>query len=80
MQTKSDLFGFQRPRSPRRFMAHMVDVGISDCTPQDSNMTQIAEFKCNRCGWEGGWIYMKNVTAVKRGVPCDECNGNSEHE
>ncbi|WP_259330899.1 hypothetical protein [Acetobacter pasteurianus] len=37
-------------------------------------MTQIAEFKCNRCGWESGWIYMKNVTAVKRGVPCDECN------
>ncbi|GCD50134.1 hypothetical protein BJI49_09745 [Acetobacter pasteurianus] len=79
MQAKPDLFGFQRPRAPRRFMAHMVDVGISDCVPQDSNMTQIAEFKCNRCGWESGWIYMKNVTAVKHGVPCDECNGSSEN-
>ncbi|GCD66446.1 hypothetical protein NBRC3279_1937 [Acetobacter pasteurianus NBRC 3279] len=24
MQAKPDLFGFQRPRSPRRFMAHMA--------------------------------------------------------
>ncbi|KAA8387659.1 hypothetical protein FKW31_03165 [Acetobacter sp. DmW_136] len=75
-----DLFGFKKPRAPRRFLAHMIDVGIGDCIPHDRNLTQIAQFKCHKCGWESDWVWMENVTAVKRGIPCENCNQENKND
>ena len=61
----TDMFGGKPPRAKSRIMAHMIDVGEG------------ALFKCDKCGWESGWLFLGEnftVTQVKRGVPCESCN------
>lgn len=68
-----DLFGFKKPRAPRRFLAHWADVGDHGCKYHPGN-TCVALFECRRCGWESGWIERRNKTHVLEGVACEVCN------
>ncbi|WP_259329474.1 hypothetical protein [Acetobacter pasteurianus] len=64
-----DLFGYHKPRAPRRYLAHMIDVGDHGCIYEPGN-TCVALFSCARCGW----IERQNKTHVLRGVACAKCN------
>lgn len=70
---KPDLFGFVKPRAPRRFLAHWTDVGDHGCKYRPGN-TCVALFECQRCGWESSWIERRNKTHVLQGIPCENCN------
>lgn len=59
----ADLFG-ERPKKPRRIMAHVADAGDG-----------VIEFECTKCGWNTGWMgWDKSVSEAKRGIPCVQCN------
>ncbi len=62
MAASPDLFGFVKPRAPKRVMAHIADAGDG-----------IGFFIC-KCGWESGWVECPTVTYGKRGIPCPQCN------
>ncbi|OAZ60032.1 hypothetical protein SRCM100623_02900 [Acetobacter pasteurianus] len=70
---QADLFGYRKPRAPRRYLAHMSDVGDHGCIYEPGN-TCVALFSCARCGWESGWLERRNKTHVLQGVPCMKCN------
>ncbi len=58
------------PRQKPRVMAHVADAGVDSIC-----------FECPQCGWESGWIdYDFSLTEAKRGIPCENCNKESNHE
>ncbi|WP_070406079.1 hypothetical protein [Kozakia baliensis] len=73
MAQQLDLFGYVKPRKPRRILAHAVDVGDHGGT-YGPGMTMIAFFSCKRCGWCSPWQECCNMTTVKRGIACLTCN------
>lgn len=64
-----DLFG-PRPRRAPRVMMHAIDSGSF---PDGESAGQ---FLCKRCGRESDWIYA-SPSELRRGVPCDNCNGGA---
>ncbi len=62
-----DLFGERRRRSPR-VMMQMADAG------QFPDGKSAGVFGCKRCGQETGWVYA-SITELRRGIPCQTCNG-----
>lgn len=77
MAQQLDLFGYVKPRAPRRVLAHAVDVGDHGGT-YGPGMTMIAFFSCKRCGWCSSWQECRNMSTVKRGVACLTCNAARE--
>lgn len=68
MKNSNDLFEnteSQKPKSPKpRVMAHVDDAGIG-----------CFDFKCQKCGWESGWLFSDmSISQAKRGIPCEKCN------
>lgn len=65
-----DLFGFIKPRKPRRVMMHVADAGA-----------YMIRFECDKCGHNTGWIVdTKTVTENRRGMPCPNCNEGAPDE
>jgi hypothetical protein len=58
------------PRSrPRRVLMHVTDAGA-----------EAVRLKCRRCGYDSGWCSYEegdNVTKLKRGLPCPQCNAGA---
>lgn len=70
----TDLFPSTKPpRAKPRVMAHIIDAGCS-C---ESNL---ARFRCRRCGWESEWLFVASITGGKRGTPCEKCNPSDAKE
>lgn len=65
---------FDRPKTPRVVRMHVTDAGIRE------DGAEIAVYKCSKCGHETGWTEFKNITEAKRGIPCPQCNGFTEHD
>ncbi|MBV2147915.1 Zn-ribbon domain-containing protein [Sphingobium sp. AS12] len=66
----TDLFGHIRPRRSPRVMMHAVDSGLS------IRGKSAAHFRCTRCGRDDGWSEIPPTsTALRRGLPCPNCNG-----
>ena len=65
-----DLFG-KVPRRAPRIIAHAVDVGVD-----------FAEFKCKKCKWESGWVYVgdESNSKIRKGIPCGNCNNGDINE
>lgn len=62
---------FPLPKKKRRVIMHFIDAGVSPYLNGDL----CAEFECKKCGHKSGWQHgFKNVTEIKRGIPCPECN------
>ena len=68
-----DLFG-EVPRRPRVLRMHVIDAGTA------CNGDRIARYQCARCSAETDWQEIESVTAAKRGIPCEKCNGEGEDE
>lgn len=65
----SDLFGFAKPRQPRRKLMRVIDAGSF---PDGKDAVH---FECGHCGFDEGWTYQaESVSAAKRGRPCPKCN------
>jgi hypothetical protein len=73
MARQGDLFGWKRPRSAPRILAHLTDCGDHGCVYQPG-MRMVALFTCPRCEWESRWIEMPSVTACRKGIACEPCN------
>jgi hypothetical protein len=58
----------QAPRRRRIVRMHVADAGSDGARPM------LAEFKCNKCGHNSGWIECPPLTQAKRGLPCPICN------
>jgi len=70
MKRQADLLDEISPakrRAARRTIAHAVDTG----TFPDGRMCAL--FRC-RCGWESGWVGVRNRADAALGVPCEPCN------
>lgn len=67
--SKSDLFGFVKPRAAPRVMMHMTDAG------EFPDGKSAAVFVCRKCRRSSGWIYATHAE-IRRGIPCSDCNAN----
>lgn len=67
MTATSDLFGFEKPRAAPRKLMHARDAGSF---PDGKDA---AEFECDRCGHNTGWIYATR-SEIRRGIPCEKCS------
>jgi len=64
MSPTVDMFNGTKPRKQARVMAHMTDCG-----------TDAALYECKKCGWSSEWVqHNHNVSEIKRGIPCEQCN------
>lgn len=64
-----DLFPDTKPpRAKPRVLMHVIDAG------GEGAHDVMALMQCAKCGAESEWLSFKNVTEVKRGIPCPECN------
>lgn len=65
---------FEKPRKQRKWLMHVSDVSSSGacCEPEDGEV--VVQFMCQRCKHETDWVRVPNMTAAKRGQPCDLCN------
>lgn len=69
-----DLFGAVTPK-PRMVRMHAVDAGQAGYMMPGWKTEKGADFVCQRCGYEAGWIFNLSDSEVRRGVPCPRCNG-----
>ena len=71
MPARQPEFSFMppKPRLPRVKRAHVIDAGEGQ-----GDHPYGAQFKCKACQWESGWWCFDNITEIRRGVPCPNCN------
>lgn len=55
------------PRRKPIKRAHVIDASGEDSPT-------IVRVRCDRCGWESGWIKFPTVTEAKKGAACPNCN------
>lgn len=70
MKQQAEMFDDKPPgkqRRSRRRIAHAVDNGNFP----DGRMCAL--FRC-RCGWESGWVGVRNQSDAELGIPCEPCN------
>ncbi|MDE2096523.1 MAG: hypothetical protein KGL39_04695 [Patescibacteria group bacterium] len=71
MAEAADLFPTApRFRKPRQHLMHVIDAG-NGCGGEDVTWVRV---KCRNCDHEEERMG-DTVTALKRGIPCPECNG-----
>jgi hypothetical protein len=51
---------------------HMDDAGVG------SGKGHLVHVVCGKCGHDGGWWKVANVTEGRRGIPCPVCNPDKE--
>lgn len=68
-----DLFG-SVPRKPRTIRMHAIDAGEAPGKMPGWKTAQGGHFRCERCGHDAGWLFNMNVTEIRRGLPCPNCN------
>ena len=59
-----------KPRRPRRWLMHVVDMGNSD----EQSHPHCARFVCARCGHDSDWLNCRTMSEIMRGIPCPKCN------
>jgi len=71
MPARQPEFSFMppKPRTPRVKRAHVIDAGDGQ-----GDHPYGAQFKCKVCQWESSWWCFNNITEIRRGVPCPNCN------
>ncbi|WP_321162953.1 hypothetical protein [Micavibrio aeruginosavorus] len=50
---------------------HFIDAGNGD----GFGTPYCAQFQCRKCGRKSDWFGFTTITEIKRGIPCDYCNG-----
>ncbi|ODM42823.1 hypothetical protein [Cereibacter johrii] len=69
-----DLFGFRKPRPPRRVMIRAADVGQAPGLKPGWRTTRGGHFVCPRCGHDAEWRFDLTETEIRAGVACPICN------
>jgi hypothetical protein len=57
-------------------MMHAVDHGQAPGIMLGWRTPKGGKFVCQRCGYDGGWMFDMLDSEVRRGVPCPVCNGD----
>lgn len=70
----ADLFGYEKPRQSRRVIMRAIDAGQAGYLMPGWETSSGGHFVCDRCGHDDDWTFNLNMTAIKRGLPCPECN------
>ena len=73
-----DLFG-EAPKQPRApSLTRMKPVEIADeLGYREPGVPVGVKFSCHVCHRVTGWMFV-TVTAAKRGIPCEHCNGDAK--
>lgn len=65
------------PRKPEERRKRILRAHVTDAGEGQGDHPYGAEFKCNRCEWESGWFCFDNITEIRRGLACPNCNNKS---
>ena len=60
---------FKKPKIKRIKRARVSDAGEGM-----KGYPYGAEFTCCRCDWESEWLCFDNITEIRRGIACPNCN------
>jgi DNA-directed RNA polymerase subunit RPC12/RpoP len=58
-----------KERKPAIKRAHVCDAGEGH-----GDHMHGASFQCSRCEWQSKWLCFDNITEIRRGIPCPNCN------
>ena len=71
MTRTPDLFpGTKPPRKPQRVLMRVCD-GMGFAERGESGSVR---WRCPKCGHESDWMDYQNLTVVRKGIPCEQCN------
>ena len=68
-----DLFG-PVLKMPRRVMMHATDTGHAPGMMPGWSTDLGGYFECPKCGHDAGWLFNMQVSEIRRGLPCPQCN------